>query len=130
MNCKGNKEYGKHPIWWGIGIVLVVAVVIGLYGLVVMLLWNWLVPDLFKGPNITIWQSFGLILLSKLLLKGFSSKPSSFSFFKKFSKESWKDKVQNMDDDKKQMILQKLKERCSEFNENQDNEPNKDSKLQ
>ena len=34
---------------------------------VIMLLWNWLIPDLFSGPVITFWQAAGLFLLSKIL---------------------------------------------------------------
>jgi len=37
---------------------------------VTMSLWNWLVPDLFKGPEISFWQTAGLFLLSKILLTG------------------------------------------------------------
>ncbi len=37
----------------------------------VMLLWNWLVPELFNGPVITYWQSAGILLLSKIIFSGF-----------------------------------------------------------
>ncbi|MCX6137849.1 MAG: hypothetical protein NTV54_10180 [Ignavibacteriales bacterium] len=39
-------------------------------GCVVMLLWNALVPELFKGPVITYWQAVGLLVLSHILLRG------------------------------------------------------------
>jgi hypothetical protein len=39
---------------------------------VTMLLWNCLVPSLFKGPVLTYWQTAGLYILSKILLSGFS----------------------------------------------------------
>ena len=32
-----------------------------------MLLWNWLIPDLFSGPILTFWQSIGLLVLFKIL---------------------------------------------------------------
>lgn len=38
-------------------------------GFIVMLLWNWLMPVIFGLTTITIWQSFGLILLSSFLLR-------------------------------------------------------------
>jgi hypothetical protein len=38
--------------------------------LIVMALWNALVPDLFHGPVITYWQALGLLLLSRLLFFG------------------------------------------------------------
>ena len=41
----------------------------------VMVLWNWLAPSLFHLPVITIWQSFGLLVLSKILFGGFRGGP-------------------------------------------------------
>jgi hypothetical protein len=35
-----------------------------------MSLWNALIPELFKGPMLTFWQTAGLFLLSKILLTG------------------------------------------------------------
>ena len=48
--------------WIGL---LILAVV--LCSLPVFILWNWLMPYLFGLPEITIWQSFGIMLLSQLL---------------------------------------------------------------
>ncbi|MFC2100863.1 hypothetical protein ACFLRZ_03435 [Bacteroidota bacterium] len=41
-------------------------------GLIVMLLWNWLVPLIFNGPILTYWQSIGILILSKILISGFN----------------------------------------------------------
>lgn len=35
----------------------------------IMWLWNWLVPSLFNGPEITFWQTAGLYLLINLLIR-------------------------------------------------------------
>lgn len=43
---------------------------LALFTYVVMLLWNWLVPELFSGPILTYWQTLGILLLSKILLTG------------------------------------------------------------
>jgi hypothetical protein len=43
---------------------------IGLFGWVTMFLWNYVVPPLFNGPEITFFQALGLLLLSKILLTG------------------------------------------------------------
>lgn len=40
------------------------------FTLVVMLLWNALVPELFKGPELGYWQTLGLLILSKILFSG------------------------------------------------------------
>jgi hypothetical protein len=47
-----------------IGIVAVLAVV----GLVVMSLWNWLIPTLFGGPALHFWQAIGLLVLTRILI--------------------------------------------------------------
>jgi hypothetical protein len=41
-----------------------------LFGWLVMLLWNWLMPAIFNLPHITYWQAWGLVLLSHILIKG------------------------------------------------------------
>ena len=40
---------------------------------ITMSLWNWLVPDLFNGPEIGYWQTAGLFILSKILFTGIGS---------------------------------------------------------
>ncbi len=54
-----------------IKIAIKIIVIVAVLSLVVMLLWNWLVPQLFGGPFITYLQSFGLLVLTKILLGGF-----------------------------------------------------------
>lgn len=50
--------------------------VIGLiFGLLVQLLWNWLMPDIFRLPEITYWQAFGIVILGKLILGNFGPHP-------------------------------------------------------
>jgi hypothetical protein len=59
--------------WWPLRIVrflVFAAAVLIIVGFAVMLLWNALVPDLFKGPVITYWQAVGLLVLSHILLRG------------------------------------------------------------
>ncbi|MBN2508666.1 MAG: hypothetical protein JXB03_00260 [Spirochaetales bacterium] len=41
-----------------------------LFGFIVMVLWNWLMPALFKVPEISYWQSWGIVLLAHILFKG------------------------------------------------------------
>lgn len=42
-------------------------------GFITMYLWNWLMPVLFHLPEITFWQTAGLLILSRLLLGGFGA---------------------------------------------------------
>ncbi len=41
------------------------------FGLLVMWLWNWLMPALFGLGEITYWQAFGILLLAKIFFGGF-----------------------------------------------------------
>jgi len=55
----------------GIGGVLLAAGMALLFGLVVRILWNWLMPALFGLPLISFWQAWGLVVLSHILFKSF-----------------------------------------------------------
>jgi hypothetical protein len=55
----------------GVGIGVAVLVAAFVVGVIVMVLWNWLMPALFGVPAIGYWQAVGLLILSKLLLGGF-----------------------------------------------------------
>lgn len=37
------------------------------FGLLVMALWNWLIPAIFSGPEVTYFQAIGLFALAKIL---------------------------------------------------------------
>jgi len=50
------------------GIVLAVALAF-VFGLFVMLLWNWLMPEIFGLGQIDYWQAWGLVLLAHILFK-------------------------------------------------------------
>ena len=83
-----QKDKAKHPhldrnTWWeerrlgmkiflgvlmGVGIIALVF----LFGWVLMLLWNWLMPAIFGLTQVTYWQAWGLLLLSMILFKGFN----------------------------------------------------------
>lgn len=85
-----------------IKIALKVIVILALVSLIVMLLWNWLVPVMFGGPAISYFQALGLLILSKILL-GFGSGAAQFQrarnhrFWKKFS-----EKMEHMTEEEKE----------------------------
>lgn len=57
----------KNKVWFALMFLAIVAVAI----LVVMLLWNWLIPSIIGWSAINYWEAAGLLLLSKLLFGGF-----------------------------------------------------------
>jgi len=48
--------------------LLTVILVLAIVALLIMWLWNWLIPDLFGLPVITYWQALALRILIKLLI--------------------------------------------------------------
>lgn len=70
-----NGNYRRYKILryigWGIlGTIGVVGFAF-LFGYFVMLLWNWLMPELFGLATITFWKAFGIIILARLVFGGF-----------------------------------------------------------
>lgn len=53
-------------------VVGIAIVAMGVFGLIVMSLWNWLLPMLFGLPRITFWQAWGVLLLSRILFGSMS----------------------------------------------------------
>jgi hypothetical protein len=54
-----------------------VLVFMGLGGLVVQSLWNWLLPPLFGWGDLTFWQALGMLVLCRILFGGFGGHRSS-----------------------------------------------------
>lgn len=55
---------------WYLFVPLILAAFVA-FAFFTMYLWNWLMPLLFHLPEITFWQTVGLMILSRLILGGF-----------------------------------------------------------
>ncbi len=65
-----RKHFGYNIVLWILGGVSLAIFMAFVFGAVVMLLWNRLMPDIFGLKTITYWQAWGLVLLAHLLFKG------------------------------------------------------------
>ena len=54
----------------GVAFFAIVLIAAALFGLIVMHLWNWLMPVLFGLHALTYWQAIGLLILSWILFRG------------------------------------------------------------
>jgi uncharacterized membrane protein len=101
------KPRSGNPIkWvlWGIVGVCIAAVLALFFGMVVMWLWNWLMPTIFGLPTLTYWQAWGIVILFHILFKvgchDHHSKCSSNDSSENHFKKNWKSKFkQKMKDD-------------------------------
>jgi hypothetical protein len=80
MNSEKNHEHREHffggerPVGKGFRIagrvamgIAAAAVFALVFGYLVMILWNWLMPAVFGLPGIGYWQAFGIVVLAKLI---------------------------------------------------------------
>jgi len=57
-----------------LGAVAIAALLIFLFAFPVMWLWNMLVPSTFGGPTLGFWQTFGFMIMIRLILPSTSTK--------------------------------------------------------
>ncbi|SFR35093.1 hypothetical protein SAMN04490243_0936 [Robiginitalea myxolifaciens] len=56
-----------RSVFKGIFIGILIVAVLFLVAYLFMLLWNWLMPDLFGLGTLTYWKAFGLLILAKIV---------------------------------------------------------------
>ena len=74
----GGKSAACRRRSW-IGFAIAGLALLAVLGWVVMLLWNWLMPDIFGLPSVSYWQAWGLLVLFWILFKSWSFKDSDHS---------------------------------------------------
>jgi hypothetical protein len=91
-----------------------VLVGVGVFGLVVRSLWNWLMPALFGLRSITFWQAWGVLILSRILLGGFSGSSRRHD-------RHWRarliDRWEQMSPEERAKLREKLRHRWGRFEE-------------
>lgn len=90
----------------------VAAIIFIVVGFVVMLLWNALVPDLFKGPVISYWQAVGLLLLSHILLRGWGRWHYSNGWRHRHWRHRLQEKLASMTPDERKKYEDEWRNRC------------------
>ena len=92
---------------------------VALFGWATMALWNWLVPVLFNGPVISIWQAFGLLILSKILFSGFGGgkHKGHWGHRKGYWKPQWMERYSNMTPEERERLKERMKEKWCDWEE-------------
>jgi len=90
---------------------LLFIVAIPLFGLLVMSLWNAILPEVIGVRSITFWQALGILLLSKILFGGFGGGRHS----RQRGREKWiemKQKFSGMNPEEREKFKAEWKNRC------------------
>jgi hypothetical protein len=107
-----------------IGFVVLAIAGAFVFGEVVMLLWNALLPVLFHFPLISFWQALGLLLLTKILFGGFRGGGGG-------PRGRWKEKMKqkwgNMTPEQREKFQQEWGRRCGRRPFGQENAPSSES---
>jgi len=94
--------------WTAIGVAAFVGViaVMGLVGLAVMLLWNQLVPLLFRGPALSYWQALGLLILCRMLFGGLRGGHG------RWRQRRWRERWEQMSPEERARLRESVLHRC------------------
>ncbi len=85
-------------------------------GLVVMLLWNAILPEVTNAGTLSYWQAVGLLLLSRILFGNWrGGKPGGYSGKKQhWRHKAWREKWANMSEQERAQFREQWRKRCGE----------------
>jgi hypothetical protein len=104
-------RYGTTKFFIGAAIMIVAALFI--FPLIVMLIWNAVMPDVFGVNEITYWQSLGLIVLGKILFSGFGFGRHKRHHHGGHWRSRWQDKWEQMSPEEQDAFYKKYGYRCT-----------------
>jgi len=88
-------------------VILGFAAFIAIGGVVVLLLWNWLLPPLFGWQQITFWQALGILALCRILFGGLGLHGSGRSGIRRRLEE----RCENMTPEERERFRHRMRER-------------------
>lgn len=101
-----HKRYIRGPLF-----LFKMILILAITSVIVMLLWNALIPAVFSGPVINYWQAAGLLLLSKILFgsmgRGFGKRHHHYP------DEMWKQKLKAKYEAMTPEEKEKFRSKCS-----------------
>ncbi|HXW74691.1 MAG TPA: hypothetical protein VEK10_07740 [Steroidobacteraceae bacterium] len=101
----------RNPVRWmmmGVAALGAVIAIAALLGLAVMLLWNTLVPALFRGPQLQYWQAVGLLILCRLLFGGLRRG----GWHGHWRQRMWRQRWEQMTPEERQRVRERFMSRC------------------
>ena len=94
--------------------IILTALAVTAFGYVVMLLWNGLIPELFKGPVLSFPQAIGLLVLAKILFRGIG-----WNGRHRWKHHQWRERMQEkmnaMTPEEREKFRQQWERHCGKF---------------
>ncbi|MDQ2795131.1 MAG: hypothetical protein M3Y12_14160 [Bacteroidota bacterium] len=86
------------------------ALFIAVAGFATQALWNWLMPALFRLPTITLGQTFGLLLLSRILFGG--GRAGGWARKRREWQQRMAGRLENLSPEAREKFRQQMRSRC------------------
>jgi|SRR5581483_5446189 len=99
-------------VWKGGAFLVFLLALIAALSLVVMGLWNALIPNLFHGPTLQYWQAVGLLILSRILFGGFRGRHGWHGHHGRWRGEMWRRHWESMTPEERERLRERFKHRC------------------
>jgi hypothetical protein len=93
----------------GLAVLAAFAAVVAVLSFVVMLLWNSLVPELFRGPPLQYWQALGLLLLSRILFGGLRGRGGWHGHWRQ---RMWRERWESLTPEERARLSEQFQGRC------------------
>ena len=94
--------------------VFFAALFIAVAGFVTQSLWNWLVPGLFGLREITLAQTFGLLLLSRILFGGFrGGRAGAWARQRRAWQQRMAGRLDSLSPEQQAQFREQMRSRCS-----------------
>lgn len=106
----------RHAVRWslkGFAVLAAVVAVVAVLSFAVMLLWNSLVPELFRGPPLQYWQALGLLLLSRILFGGLRGRGGWHGHWRQ---RMWRERWESMTPEERTRLREHFQTRCGHRN--------------
>lgn len=112
MMCCGHER--SRGFWIKRAIFIPIAIVAGvfIFGSVVMLLWNALLPAVLGVSTITFWQALGILVLSKILFGGFGGHGGHHRPHHYHGHHEMRAKMMHMTPEEREKMKSEWKHRC------------------
>lgn len=106
----------KRLIWMAPLAILAMVVFVTVGGVVVRLLWNWLLPPLFGLRAVTFWEALGILALCRILFGGFGFRGSDRSSARRRIRERVEERMaerwEHMTPEERERFRQGMRDRC------------------
>jgi len=107
----------RHWIWYAFKAALFISLGLLLFGWLIMMLWNAVIPAAFSGPAITFGQAVGIFVLARLLVWGLQPawQWRHLQHGRSYWRRRWEKRLSAMTPEEREKLRQAYARRCGRW---------------